>query len=327
MEYKGLSCPVCEQPFEEGEDVVVCPVCGTPHHRSCYQQNGHCVHQEEHGSFVFEEQQKKQKETEREEYGRFVGGGFRCPRCGVENPPEGIFCQVCGTPLKEDGTSSSEEQRREAYAKQMQHQNPFTTPFGGVNPNDEIDGVSAKDLAIFVGPNSHYFLPRFENMSSKTKKSIFNWNWPAFFLSGFYFLYRKMYAVGFALIAVMLLLSIPDSLLSYSEMAQMLGLENMGLQLTLSEQDTLMTLSSIFMLVKTAIRVFFAITANMLYKKHVYGKIGKIKKESATGTDYGVELTRRGGASIRAIALFFAVLLGLSLLLNMVALYLPVLMG
>ena len=43
MNYKGVSCPVCGQPFQEGDDIVVCPECGAPHHRACYKQLGHCA--------------------------------------------------------------------------------------------------------------------------------------------------------------------------------------------------------------------------------------------------------------------------------------------
>ena len=42
MNYKGVSCPVCGQEFKEGDDIVVCPECGAPHHRSCYKQLGNC---------------------------------------------------------------------------------------------------------------------------------------------------------------------------------------------------------------------------------------------------------------------------------------------
>lgn len=47
MNYKGVSCPVCGQEFKEGDDIVVCPECGAPHHRSCYKQLGHCALQQE----------------------------------------------------------------------------------------------------------------------------------------------------------------------------------------------------------------------------------------------------------------------------------------
>ena len=41
--FKEGSCPVCNRPFGEDDDIVVCPECGTPHHRECWQLVGHCV--------------------------------------------------------------------------------------------------------------------------------------------------------------------------------------------------------------------------------------------------------------------------------------------
>ena len=35
-------CPICRARFTEKADVVVCPICGTPHHRVCYEIRGKC---------------------------------------------------------------------------------------------------------------------------------------------------------------------------------------------------------------------------------------------------------------------------------------------
>ena len=42
MEFTQYNCPVCKKQFEKGDDIVVCPECGAPHHRECYEQNGKC---------------------------------------------------------------------------------------------------------------------------------------------------------------------------------------------------------------------------------------------------------------------------------------------
>ena len=42
FDYQGCKCPVCQQPFAESDDIVVCPDCGAPYHRSCYQKNAGC---------------------------------------------------------------------------------------------------------------------------------------------------------------------------------------------------------------------------------------------------------------------------------------------
>ena len=46
--YKNEKCPVCNQEFKDGDDIVTCPVCGTPHHRECYKKIGHCFNEDKH---------------------------------------------------------------------------------------------------------------------------------------------------------------------------------------------------------------------------------------------------------------------------------------
>lgn len=48
-------CPVCRAPFGENDDIVVCPECGTPHHRACWAKSGSCgVGQYHAEGFVWE---------------------------------------------------------------------------------------------------------------------------------------------------------------------------------------------------------------------------------------------------------------------------------
>jgi hypothetical protein len=46
--FTGQECPACCEKFAEGDDVVVCPDCGAPHHRLCYAENGECIHAAQH---------------------------------------------------------------------------------------------------------------------------------------------------------------------------------------------------------------------------------------------------------------------------------------
>ena len=50
MFYDNAVCDGCGKPLLENEDVVVCPVCGTPQHRSCYELNNKCVNEHLHES-------------------------------------------------------------------------------------------------------------------------------------------------------------------------------------------------------------------------------------------------------------------------------------
>lgn len=48
--YEGLSCPVCKTPFAAGDDMVVCPQCGLPHHRECWLKENRCAMADAHGT-------------------------------------------------------------------------------------------------------------------------------------------------------------------------------------------------------------------------------------------------------------------------------------
>jgi hypothetical protein len=50
--FTGMSCAACRETFCDGDDVVVCPECASPHHRSCYSKSGRCANQPFHGITV-----------------------------------------------------------------------------------------------------------------------------------------------------------------------------------------------------------------------------------------------------------------------------------
>ena len=61
-DYVGCVCSVCNKPFAAGDDIVVCPECGTPYHRACYQATGGCVHEAQHAEgYAWQPQQHAQQ--------------------------------------------------------------------------------------------------------------------------------------------------------------------------------------------------------------------------------------------------------------------------
>ena len=42
MDFYKYKCPVCNKQFKESDDIVVCPDCGAPHHRECWEKEGKC---------------------------------------------------------------------------------------------------------------------------------------------------------------------------------------------------------------------------------------------------------------------------------------------
>ena len=59
MFYDNKVCDGCSEVMLEGDDIVVCPECGTPHHRDCYKEHSACANEEKHGE-NFEKAGKRQ---------------------------------------------------------------------------------------------------------------------------------------------------------------------------------------------------------------------------------------------------------------------------
>ena len=233
IDYTGVQCPVCSKPFSQDDDIVVCPECGAPYHRHCYQQEGRCVFADRHGTA---QAWKRPGSSDSEDK--------RCPRCGRPNAQGALFCDHCGMPLSEEppigpqnnygqfnsrygaspsptdfppgqqspwGQSYGQTPPPPAQPGQPGQQDPnqpfpgapvtfFFDPLGGVKPDEDLDGVPASDVAKFVQANTQYYLPVFTNQK-KYRKNRFNFC--AFLCTGGWMLYRKQYKLGAILTVVM----------------------------------------------------------------------------------------------------------------------------
>lgn len=317
--YQDVNCPICGKPLENGEIVVICPDCGAPYHKDCVSQKGACIYTELHRLGKSWEMPKKEQ--------KFNGNEpKRCSRCGTINPIDGLFCEVCGNPLnppkQSDGTAQRPNMGQSVGGGQqapnmppnMMAYNPFTTPFGGVNPDESIDDIPVKDWAIYIGQNTQYFIPKFKRMSEQKSKASFNF--AALFFQGLYFLYRKMYWWGIILLVFELLLSVPTMLLYVDDLRQMLYGET---QLWFTS-DSMLMMSNICALLGWGLRIAEGVFANKLYQVHCRDKITKLKKEITDHNTYVQTLTKTGSVS-RALILivvglyFLSTLLGWMLLL------------
>lgn len=50
VQYMGKACESCKRVFEENEQIVYCPQCGAPLHRSCWEEKGGCPYSDRHAS-------------------------------------------------------------------------------------------------------------------------------------------------------------------------------------------------------------------------------------------------------------------------------------
>lgn len=204
MDYIGNKCQVCDRYFHADDDVVVCPECGTPHHRECWESLGHCVNEELHAEgYDFSEDQEHNEKAD----------VTVCQYCGKENDKYQFFCKYCSAPLQK------EERTQNAENKENQQQNPFAggraggfpgavplymDPLGGVPADADLgDDITAGEAAKYVKQNTPYFVRIFNNIKSFNKSKF---NFAAALFSGGYLLYRKMYKLGAFIFAIQLAL-------------------------------------------------------------------------------------------------------------------------
>lgn len=212
--YIGTKCISCGERFKEGDDVVVCPECGTPYHRECYLKEGHCINTKLHEtgqSWV----------PENENGGNFEHSGepLRCIRCGAVNPLDGLFCNKCGMPLNANRDAqrpfnSMENGMNNPNSSEgffSNRQGPF--PFGGAgqmvfDKDSEIDGVKLDDYSKYVGKNQLPLLSQFIRFGKFGGKVSMNIG--ALIFPELYFFYRKMPKIGVLFLALTFLFSIPE---------------------------------------------------------------------------------------------------------------------
>lgn len=311
MDYKGYECPVCHEQFQDGEDIVVCPECGTPHHRSCYEANGACANAGKHREhYSWSEQDAGHQED--------GADGVPCAQCGHKNKKDALFCSHCGTPMTAAGAAGSypppdnRQGTSDPYGR-----SPFSgapgvppvmfDPMAGVNPDDEFtDNVKASDLAAVVQVNTPYYMMVF-NRIRQFGSSRFNFS--AFLFSGGWLLYRKQYALG----AIITVLVFATTVLSnvyynnfydtYMSLAKSLGgspsmfsVIEQAMNLPVQEFITFL-LSPVMELLRFIIMLVSGIIGNRLYYKHCVKNVKTAKERVETPAEAAVVYEKMGGVN------------------------------
>lgn len=321
MEFTKYSCPVCGKQFTKEDDIVVCPECGAPHHRECYEKNGKCFYSDKHSDDFSFEEISAENEAENETEGQTI----ICPNCKAENPKEMFYCQKCGFPLNEqDRKQNTTEQQKPPF--QSGGIPPFGMPFGtnpqqmntafdpmaGMKSDDKIgDNVTAGEVSKFVGKNTQYFLRIFSNIKNYDKSRF---NFSAFLFSGAYFLYRKMIVLGIIISFIIIGLTVGSTLIQFSSDYRAVydtvyenmknvgtgyGFSNYSSMLNgLSQNDTMLFFApSVLELLKYITMFVSGFAANRIYFKHCIKKINRIKSENEN-VNINEKLETSGGVNL-----------------------------
>ena len=286
--YNGHTCDVCNEKFTPQSDVVVCPECGTPHHRECYKSLGHCVNEAKHAEgFEWKAPEKAVNHNV-----------TVCPKCQSPNPKDATFCEQCGISLVEQ-------------PKKNPHTPPFAgdirdqltgenSPFPAGTFDGELEGVNYKDIAVYIGPSSAFYVYHFKRIQKEGKKArVFTLS--AFFFDGLYFLYRKMWLEAIVILILGSLLAVPSTLV----MLETLGLIPSTSPYLFSGIDTAATICSVVSFVFKLVLGFIAVPR---YKKKVVNDLKRIKYQSQTSAQYYQTVMAKSGPS-RAVLILCGIML------------------
>lgn len=194
-EFKNEKCAACGMKFFDDADIVVCPECGTPYHRECWERIGACVHSAEHGSYEWKgENQELREHLENIE---------SAENQKHENTNDGF--EIIHV-------DSYDEYREIMDKKLLEQQKDF----------DAIDGVTAQELLKFIGKNGYYYLPVFKDIR-KNNKSL-KLNFAAFLMFPMHCFYRKMNLFGVVMMTLLFLTTEAKILLGH--FAEQLGISD-----------------------------------------------------------------------------------------------------
>ena len=293
-------CPVCRAPFKEGADIVVCPICGTPHHRACYMQKNKCALEEYHAK-------------------GFVWNG-RLP----DEPDETNGDNPAGEQENANSENISSENDNSRNVDPHRAEYPQDTPLGNqesmfeelkqIDPGfGELlrrmrdtsrgeDGVSMRELTSYAVTSIAHYGQAFSafrgNTDGKKHKVFFNFC-SGLFAPVFQF-YRKMDLFGLGLIFIMILPSL--------------------IMLTVTDISTsaLMAITYVINIVNLVETVLLCLFGDYIYYKHCIRQIIKIRHEfgdNPQSEEYYAELCERGKPSmLRAVVGFLIMVLAVALL-------------
>lgn len=325
--YTNQKCAVCGKIFTESDDIVVCPLCATPHHRECYKQNGECGNSDRHSEgFIWAPEQSPEETQETPDIQTGTSNAQASENVNQQIPPFAAPQYPPFTPYQMP------------QAPNFNFPNPLSA-----FPPDLDDGVSTADASVYLGPGNFSYLQKF--FLEKSGKRTFNvW---AFLFGGLWFIYRKMYKLGAIFIALSLVISaIPLFVPQYINLMNDLdAVTEEYSQMDTTADDALSQVNEMYSKMwqtfkkypvgiaadlicsaaSLALAIYLGFTANKKYKEHVILSIKDTKKipsENCNETFKEMIIANLGGRSLPwALVAFFvmnAARIGLSVLSGLI---------
>lgn len=289
--YTGATCPVCQRRFVDGDDIVVCPDCGTPHHRACWAVEQKCANEALHAeNYTFPLPDQNQ----------------RCPQCGTPFSEGEKHCGNCGAAL-EKPQLTLEQMVPEATVLSAPGA-PVQVMVHSPGGTAQIDGIPLQDWVTYIGPSAGYYLFHFARMDATGTKLGFTPT--ALFFPALFFFFRKMWFVGFLSMVTNALLNAPQFFIAMRDAGYVIP------PLAQQYMPLLTQLAGPFSVANMVLHMLWAVFAVYLYRRHATQKLRQLRSAHPAEGDYQQALVRAAGPSKEAM-LLFAAMIGVFLLVQL----------
>jgi ribosomal protein L40E len=297
MIFSDHFCINCKKRFKEGDDIVVCPDCGTPYHRECWLENGECINSSLH------ESGKSYKETiEPEKPEDTPQKTVICPRCQAVNNAVANSCTNCGERLKSSEAIINELMELLENAEKEAEKSE-SGDFEPKQTNDFV-GFTNEQVITFLKKNTMRYFPLFIMFSRNEQVGngkVFSFNLAALLFPPLFFAYRKMTGVCLGFLVAMSLFAVPDFIVLVNEGVLKFDLFTINIDIdSLVFQRVSMICSTLTYITK----IFAFLFADYFYYKYMTKKIRQINHQCGENVSQSVYLLNRyGGTSVPGIIL------------------------
>ena len=285
FKFEGQICDVCGESFDKESDIVVCPECGTPHHRECWHQLGHCVNEHLHSEgFEWTAPVKE-----------IPAGSVECHDCHSIMPEGTMYCENCGHALKPAQPNTQVYNVPGGRMEVHQFPSPYQMSEEEYKARvdrelaGEVDGIPYRDMAVFIGTNAQYYIYKFKRMRQNPKYRPFNMT--ACLFPPIWMLFRKLYKTAILAAVLNFVLNIPTLLLVAVEM----GALSSGSPLIFPGIETVARLTSSLVFVLGIVWGFLAVP---MYRKDTVRRLKKLKENAQGNMDtYYRSILQQAGPS------------------------------
>lgn len=279
-------CPVCRVRFTDNSDVVVCPECGTPHHRACYAKTDSCGISEYHA--VGFSWNGKLPDEDRFTSSQTAGDHTDSHHAEYPSDSSASHVHIDIPEIKNVGDGAPDP-----YFELYRHIRSVT--------DDDVrgaDGVSGKELCHFAGRSLMHYAQAFalfrtgvyKNGTKQPVKVFLN------FCAGFFMpihqFYRRMDLLGIALLLLSAVTALPEILLYYDA-------EYSSIVFTEATTTLLNALAVLANFINLAATMLLCVFGDYIYYKFCVKRIKKIRASYDDGKaeGYYAALTERGSPS------------------------------